>query len=140
MKNRDENLTAVLAANTKMTRDIVEGATALMDDVIAAMRRRAAQLAKQRARRQQAAMPPPVARLLHGFARALAEKIDAIRARVPDEIRERLRVIFPGFVRATLANDPDVVQLFALLLTATPDDAAQWLVEQVNLLERRFAS
>ena len=135
MKNRSETLTV----NAETTRDIVAGATALMDEVIAAMRRRAAQLSRQRVRRR-AAMPPPVAGLLHGFARALADKVEAISAQLPDDIRERLRVIAPGFVRATLANDPDVVQLFAMLLATKPDEAAGWLVEQVDLLEQRFAS
>lgn len=135
MKNRSETLTV----NTETTRDIVAGATALMDEVIAAMRRRAAELSKQRVRRR-AAMPPPVAGLLHGFARALADKVEAITALLPDDIRERLRVIAPGFVRATLANDADVIQLFALLLAAEPGEAARWLVEQVDLLEQRFAS
>lgn len=135
MKSSSETLTV----NSDTTRDIVAGATALMDEVIAAMRRRAAQLSKQRVRRR-AAMPPPVAGLLHGFARTLADKVEAITALLPDDIRERLRVIAPGFVRATLANDPDVVQLFAMLLATEPDEAARWLVEQVDLLEQRFAS
>jgi hypothetical protein len=85
-------------------------------------------------------MPPPVASLLHGFARSLADKVDAISARLPIEVRERLRLVAPGFVRATVENDPDVLQLFAMLLAATPDEAARWLVEQVDLLEQRFAS
>ena len=139
MKNNNETLTA-LAANTQSTREIVSGATALMDEVITAMRRRAAQLSRQRARRARAAMPPPVAGLLHGFTRALADKVDAISGRLPDEVRERLRAIAPGFIRATVANDADVVQLFAMLLAAEPDDAAGWLVEQIDLLEQRFAS
>jgi hypothetical protein len=49
-------------------------------------------------------------------------------------------VISPGFISATLANDPDVVQLFVMLLAAEPVEAARWLVEQVDLLEQRFAS
>ena len=138
MKNSNETLRA-LTASSEATRDIVAGATALMDEVIAAMRRRAAQLSKQRVRRR-AAMPPPVAGLLHGFARALADKVEAISALLPDDIRERLRVIVPGFVRATLANDSDVAQLFAMLLAAEPEEVASWLVEQVDLLEQRFAS
>lgn len=138
MKHTNERLNA-LASTNEATRDIVAGATALMDDVIAAMRRRAAELSTQR-RRQRAAMPPPVAGLLHGFARALADKVDAISLRLPDEARERLRALAPGFVRATAANDPDVIQLFAMLLAATPDEAAHLLVEQVDLLEQRFAS
>ena len=85
-------------------------------------------------------MPPAVASMLHGFTRALADKLDAISMRLPDEVRERLRAIAPGFVRATVANDPDVVQLFAMVLAATPDEAARWLVEQVDLVEQRFAS
>lgn len=138
MKNSGETLTV----NTDTTRDIIAGiagATALMDEVIAAMRRRAAQLSKQRVRRR-AAMPPPVAGLLHGFARALADKVEAMSALLPDDIRERLRMIAPGFIRATLANDSDVIQLFAMLLAAEPEEAARWLIEQVDLLEQRFAS
>jgi hypothetical protein len=50
------------------------------------------------------------------------------------------RAVVPGFVRSVLANDPDVVQLFAALLAATRDEVAHWLVEQVGLLEERFAS
>jgi hypothetical protein len=139
VKNTNETSKA-LAENNAATRDIVVGATALMDEVIAAMRRRAAELRKQRRRRERAAMPPPVASMLHGFTRALADKIDAISARLSNEVRERLSAIGPGFVRATVANDPDVVQLFAMLLAATPDEAAHWLIEQVDLLEERFAS
>jgi hypothetical protein len=130
----------MLATNTQTTREVVASATTLMDEVISAMRRRAAQLSKQRARRARTAMPPPVASLLNGFSRALADRIAAISAALPDEIRERLRVISPGFISATLANDPDVVQLFVMLLAAEPVEAARWLVEQVDLLEQRFAS
>jgi hypothetical protein len=139
VKTTNDTLTA-LAANTETTREIVAGATALMDDVIATMRRRASELSKRRRRRDHQAMPPPVANLLHGFTRALADKIDAISAQLPSGVRERLRALVPGVVRATVANDPDVVQLFAMLLAATPDEVARWLVEQVDLLEQRFAS
>lgn len=140
IENNTEALMAAFQANTEATRDIVAGATAMMNEVSAAMRRRAKQLAKRRTHVSRPAMPPPVAGLLHGFSRALADKVDAISARLPDEIRERLRAVVPGFVRSVLANDPDVVQLFAALLAATPDEAAHWLVEQVALLEERFTS
>lgn len=139
MKSNNETLTT-LATSAQATREVVAGATALMDEVIAAMRRRAAQLSRERARRTRTAMPPPVASLLHGFSRALADMVDAISKRLPDTIRARLRAIAPGFIRATVANDPDVVQLFAMLLAAEPDEAARWLVEQIDLLEQRFAS
>lgn len=139
MKKSNDTMTA-LAVSTETTRDIVAGATALMDQVIAAMQRRAAQLSKHHASRRRAAMPPPVASMLHGFARALADKVEAISVRLPDEVRERLRLVAPGFVRATVANDPDVIQLFAMLLAVTPDEGAHWLVEQVDRLEQRFAS
>jgi hypothetical protein len=131
---------AALEASNKTTREIVAGATAMMDEVITAMRRHAEQLAKRHARRPRPVMPPPVASLLHGFSRALADKLDAISTRLPDKVRERLRLVAPGFIRAVLANDPDVVQLFAMLLVATPGEAARWLADQVDLLEQRFAS
>jgi hypothetical protein len=133
-------LMAALEANAETTRDIVASATAMMDDVTAAMRRRAAESTKSHTRRPRSAMPPPVASLLNSFSRMLADKIGAINTRLPDEVRDRLRAVAPGFVRAVLENDPDVVQLFSMLLAATPDEAAHWLVEQVDLLEQRFAS
>lgn len=139
-EKHNELLTAALEANAKSTRDIVASAAAMMDEVTAAMRHRANALAKHNRRRTRPAMPPPVASLLHGFSRALADKVDAIRARLPDETRSRLSAVMPGFVRAILANDPDVVQLFAALLAATADEASQWLVDQVDLVEHRFAS
>lgn len=137
--NHNEVLMA-LNANTEITRNLVEGATAMMDEVTAAMRRRAARLANRHVRRPRPTMPPPVATLLHGFSRAIAERIDTISARLPEEIRDRLRAVVPGFARSVLGNDADVVQLFGILLAATPDEAAHWLVEQVDLLEERFAS
>lgn len=137
--NNNEVLMA-LKANTEFTRGVVADATAMMDEVTTAMRRRAAQLANRHARRPRPAMPPPVASLLHGFSRALSDKINAINARLPEEVRVRLRAAVRGFARSVLTNDPDVVQLFAMLLAATPDETAHWLVEQVDLLEQRFAS
>jgi len=84
--------------------------------------------------------PAPVAAMLHGYARELAAKVNAIAALLSPDERERLRAVAPGFVRGVLANDPDVVRLVQVVLTGSPGAAAFCITYYLPIIEQKFAS
>ena len=70
----------------------------------------------------------------------LAERVAAIGEYLELDERDRVLAIAPSFARAVAANDPDLVQMVAMLLQMSPGFAALWLRAHLDLLERRFAS
>lgn len=93
-----------------------------------------------RSRARQIATPPPVSAQLRGFGAMLATKATATISMLTNEQGERLAVLVPGFTRAALANDPDVIAMVMMWLDLEPCELARVLVASLADLERRFAS
>lgn len=93
-----------------------------------------------RSRARQIAAPPPVSAQLRGFGAMLATKAAATMSMLTQEQGQRLGALVPGFTRAALANDPDVIAMVMMWLDLEPCELARVLVASLPDLERRFAS
>jgi hypothetical protein len=84
--------------------------------------------------------PPPVSTHLRRFTQAIAEKVTATAALLTDDRRVRITAIIPGFTRAAVGNEPDVVALVVRWMDLPPEDIARELVADLDAFERSFAS
>ena len=134
-----EDLPSALLRNCETIKEVSEQ----FQLAASALAAKAAQMQRERSRRPRRRAvpnpPAPVAGLLHGFARELAAKVNAIDALLTPDQRERLRAVAPGFVHAVLANEADVVKLVQVLLGGSPEAAAFCITFCLPLLEQRFA-
>lgn len=99
--------------------------------------------AQELAQRNGHPVPPayqPSSKLLSGFTKVLAEKTAATLRLFDATEQERLKGIFPGFVKALDTNDPALQRMVTDLILMQPDEAAAWIRAHLTELESRFAS
>jgi hypothetical protein len=138
VNENDSTKNADLPSELVQTSEMIQAFNVQFQQAIDALQNATARVQRKRARRPKP--PAPIAGMLHGFAREVAAKVNAIAALLSPEERERLRAAAPGFVRGVLANDPDVVRLVQVVLGGSPGAAAFCISYYLPILEQRFAS
>lgn len=99
--------------------------------------------AQELAQRNGNPMPPayqPSSKLLAGFTKVLAAKTAATLSLLDAIEHERLKRIFPGFVKALDTTDPALQRMVTDLILMQPEEAAAWIRAHLAELESRFAS
>lgn len=124
-----------LRAQNAQMQTLVDAYAEMSHATAAMLRARALACAPRRVR----PAPPPVATELHQFAAVLTNKIKATIALLNEGQRARLAALVPGFVRASLANEPDVVAMVVRWLAVSPADIAHDLGTNLDAFARRFA-
>lgn len=127
--------TEIVRAQNAQVQKLVDACTDVSHAAAELLRSRASTPAPSRPRKP----PPPVTTHLRQFADLLANKIDATIALLTQEQRTRLGALVPAFVRASLANEPDVVATVVRWFDIAPEDIARDLATNLDTFEHRFA-
>jgi hypothetical protein len=122
-----------------MADDQIDAVLVLLDIVAAALHRGTAHSAREQGHSAPSA-PPPVSKLLTRFADSLREKLLAVGALLPGDIRQRVIAIAPAVQAALEAEEPNAIELVAHSIPQSPEAIAFAITFCIDDIERRFAS